>query len=79
MYKRQAEHVAGSIEEFAKLMNEKAKELGATNTSFKNPSGLTEDGHLTTAHDLALIMRYASQNPDFVRISHCLLYTSRCV
>ena len=69
-----AEHVAGSIEEFAKLMNEKAKELGATNTSFKNPSGLTEDGHLTTAHDLALIMRYASQNPDFVRISQTPSY-----
>ena len=69
-----AEHVAGSIEEFAKLMNEKAKELGSTNTSFKNPSGLTEDGHLTTAHDLALIMRYASQNPDFVRISQTPSY-----
>ena len=64
-----AEHISGSNEEFAKLMNKKAIELGATNTSFKNPSGLTEEGHLTTAHDLALIMRYASQNADFVRIS----------
>lgn len=64
-----AEHIAASNEEFAKLMNEKAKELGCTNTTFKNPSGLTEEGHLTTAHDLALIMRYASQNEDFVRIS----------
>lgn len=64
-----AEHIAGSNEEFAKLMNEKAKELGATNTNFKNPSGLTQEGHLTTAHDLALIMRYASQNADFVRIA----------
>lgn len=64
-----AEHISGSNEEFAKLMNKKAIELGATNTNFKNPSGLTEEGHLTTAHDLALIMRYASQNPDFVRIS----------
>lgn len=64
-----AEHISGSNEEFAKLMNEKAKELGATNTSFKNPSGLTQEGHLTTAHDLALIMRYASENSDFVRIS----------
>ena len=57
-----AEHISGSNEEFAKLMNEKAKELGATNTNFKNPSGLTEEGHLTTAHDLALIMKYASEN-----------------
>lgn len=69
-----AEHISGSIDEFAKLMNEKAKELGATNTTFKNPSGLTEDGHLTTAHDLALIMRYASQNSDFVRISQTPSY-----
>lgn len=69
-----AEHISGSIDEFANLMNEKAKELGATNTSFKNPSGLTEDGHLTTAHDLALIMRYASQNSDFVRISQTPSY-----
>lgn len=64
-----AEHISGSNEEFAKLMNKKALDLGATNTSFKNPSGLTEEGHLTTAHDLALIMNYASQNTDFVRIS----------
>lgn len=64
-----AEHIAGSNEEFAKLMNAKAKELGATNTKFKNPSGLTEEGHLTTAHDLALIMKYASENEDFVRIA----------
>ncbi|WP_195986331.1 D-alanyl-D-alanine carboxypeptidase family protein [Clostridium sp. D53t1_180928_C8] len=69
-----AEHIAGSNEAFAKIMNEKAKELGATNTNFKNPSGLTEDGHLTTAHDLALIMRYASQNSDFVRIAQTPSY-----
>ena len=69
-----ADHIAGSNEAFAKIMNEKAKELGATNTNFKNPSGLTEDGHLTTAHDLALIMRYASQNPDFVRIAQTPSY-----
>lgn len=64
-----AEHISGSNEEFAKLMNKKAKEIGATNTNFKNPSGLSEEGHLTTAHDLALIMAYAAQNEDFVRIA----------
>ena len=69
-----AEHISGSNEEFAKFMNKKAKELGATNTNFKNPSGLSEEGHLTTAHDLALIMRYASQNEDFVRISQTQSY-----
>lgn len=69
-----AEHISGSNEEFAKLMNKKAKELGATNTNFKNPSGLSEEGHLTTAHDLALIMAYASQNEDFVRIARTPSY-----
>ena len=69
-----ADHIAGSNEAFANMMNEKAKELGATNTNFKNPSGLTEDAHLTTAHDLALIMRYASQNSDFVRIAQTPSY-----
>ena len=64
-----SERIAGTEEAFVKLMNDRAKELGLTNTNFKNPSGLTQEGHLTTAHDLALIMRYASQNADFVRIA----------
>ena len=64
-----AEFVAGSNEGFAVLMNEKAKSLGALNTTFKNPSGLHQDGHLTTAYDLALIMKAASHNEDYVRIS----------
>lgn len=64
-----AEFVAGSNENFAVLMNAKAKSLGALNTTFKNPSGLHQDGHLTTAYDLALIMKAASQNEDYVRIS----------
>ena len=51
-----AEYVAGSNEVFATLMNAKAKELGALNTNFKNPSGLHEDGHVSTAYDLALIL-----------------------
>lgn len=64
-----AEYVAGSNQEFAKLMNAKAKELGALNTNFMNPSGLHEDGHVTTAYDLALIMKAAAHNEDFVRIA----------
>lgn len=64
-----AEYVAGSNAEFAKLMNAKAKELGALNTNFMNPSGLHEDGHVTTAYDLALIMKAAAHNEDFVRIA----------
>ena len=69
-----AEYVAGSNEEFAKLMNAKAKELGALDTTFKNPSGLHEDGHLTTAYDLALIMKAAAQNQDFVKIARTDYY-----
>lgn len=63
------QHIAGSNEAFGELMTKKAKEIGATNTVFKNPSGLSEDGHVTTAHDLALIMNYALGLDDFVRIS----------
>ena len=58
-----AEHIAGSVPAFAKMMNEKAKEIGCTDTHFVTPNGLDakdEGGeHRTTARDLALIMRYA--------------------
>lgn len=64
-----AEYVGGSIENFAKIMNDKARSLGAINCNFVNPSGLYEDDHKTTAHDLALIMREVYKNPDFIRIS----------
>lgn len=64
-----AEHIGGSNEGFAVLMNKKAVELGAFDTTFKNPSGLHEEGHLTTAYDLALIMKAAIQNEEYVRIS----------
>lgn len=64
-----AEHVSGSIEEFAKLMNAKAKEIGANNSNFKNPSGLPDPEHVTTAHDLALFMKEVTKNPEFIRIA----------
>jgi len=54
-----AEHISGSVEEFAKLMNSKANELGAINTNFVNPNGLHDDNHYTTARDLSSIARYA--------------------
>ena len=60
-----AEHVSGSIEEFAKLMNEKAKELGCTSTNFVNPNGVHDEDHYSTAYDLALISRYAMKNETF--------------
>lgn len=61
-------HVAGSVEAFSNLMNKKAVELGAVNSNFVNPHGLTEPNHYTTAHDLALIAHYAMQNPEFRKI-----------
>ena len=63
-----AEHIGGSVDEFVRLMNEKAKEIGAEHTSFANSNGLTADGHYTTAYDLALITRYAMQNNTFREI-----------
>lgn len=62
-----AEHVADTQETFAGLMTQRAKELGAENTIFKNPSGLSDDEHLTTAYDMALITRAAIQNSNFLR------------
>ena len=52
-----AEHISGSEEEFVKLMNKRAKELGANDSNFVNPNGLPESGHVTSAHDIAVISR----------------------
>ncbi len=63
-----AEGVAGSVEKFATMMTERAKKLGAQSTSFKNPNGLDEEGHYTTAYDLALITHEAMKNENFAKI-----------
>lgn len=60
-----AYHIAGGKTEFAGMMTAKAQEIGAVNTSFKNPNGLDEEGHYTTARDLAIITRYALKNELF--------------
>ena len=52
-----AEHIAGSEESFVKMMNDKAKELGMNDTCFKNCHGIDEDGHVTSAYDIALMSR----------------------
>ena len=65
-----AEYVSGSCEEFAKLMNEKAKSIGAVNSNFKNPSGLPDEEHVTTPKDLAIIMKEAIKNENFMKISN---------
>lgn len=70
-----AKHLSGSIEEFATLMNEKAKELGALDTKFVNPNGLTDENHLTTAYDLSLMAKYAMKNETFSKIVSNYTYT----
>lgn len=63
-----AEHISGNVESFAKLMNEEAIILGATNCNFVNPHGLTDENHYVTAYDLYLIFNEAIQYEAFVSI-----------
>ena len=70
-----AEHVSGSITEFANLMNEKAKMLGLSNTHFVTPHGLDEDEHYTTAYELAILSNYAMNNEIFAKIVGTKNYT----
>lgn len=65
-----AEHVAGSVEGFVYLMNEKANELGMTNTVFQNPHGLDDhEDHYSTAYDMAILSKYAMENEEYEKIS----------
>jgi D-alanyl-D-alanine carboxypeptidase (penicillin-binding protein 5/6) len=62
-----AEGVGGTVERFVQMMNDQAKVLGMNNTSYKNPEGLTEAGHITSARDLAtLATRLMRDFPDYV-------------
>lgn len=63
-----AEYLAGSVDEFVNVMNAKAARLGASNSHFRNPNGLTAPGHYSTAFDLAWMARYALTNPIFAEI-----------
>lgn len=63
-----AEMIAGDVESFVGRMNQKAAEIGAANTQFRNPHGLSAPGHKSTAFDLAWITRYAMNNPTFAEI-----------
>ncbi|MDY5775665.1 MAG: serine hydrolase [Lachnospiraceae bacterium] len=71
-----AEHISGSSEEFAVLMNAKAQSLGATNSHFVTPNGLHDEDHYTTVYDMYLIMNAAVQNETFVEILQTASYTS---
>lgn len=61
-------HVAGSVQSFADMMNETAREVGCTNSNFVNPHGLHDDNHYTSAHDLAVLTCVALENADFREI-----------
>lgn len=63
-----AEHISGSVDAFSDLMNQEATNLGATNTHFVNPHGLTDPNHYTTAYDLYLITRAAMEYNVFNEI-----------
>ncbi|KPB03180.1 D-alanyl-D-alanine carboxypeptidase family protein [Bacillus sp. CHD6a] len=70
-----AEHVGGSLEGFVFMMNEKAAELGMTNTEFANPHGLDDhENHYSTAFDMALLTRYAMQHETFQEIAGTKVY-----
>lgn len=63
-----AEHIGGSVEGFAELMNQKATELGLKNTHFVTPHGLDSSEHYTTALELAKLTNYALRNEKFAKI-----------
>lgn len=63
-----AEHIGGTVAEFCRMMTSRAAELGCTNTIFLTPHGLPQEGHYTTAYDLALIAREAMKHDTFRRI-----------
>ena len=69
-----AEYVAGSIKDFALLMNERAASIGCSDTHFINPSGLHNDNQYTTASDMAKIIQHAMTYPMFMQISSSVSY-----
>lgn len=72
-----AENIGGSVDNFINMMNEKAKELGATNTNFTNPNGLPDLNHYTTAYDLYLMFNEAIKYDTFNEIIHMSSYQTK--
>ncbi|MCI9000838.1 MAG: D-alanyl-D-alanine carboxypeptidase [Clostridia bacterium] len=70
-----AEDIGGSVEGFASMMNQKAREIGCENTNFVNANGIHHENHYTTAYDLALIGQYAMKNEPFRKIVSSVKYT----
>lgn len=69
-----AEHIGGSVENFANMMNQKAQEIGAKDSHFVTPNGLHDPNHYTTAYDMALIARYAMKIPFFRQLVSTVTY-----
>lgn len=63
-----ADHVAGSVDKFVEMMNQRVAQLGLKDTHFMNPNGLHNDDHYTSAYDMACIAREAWKNPSFQKI-----------
>lgn len=73
-----AEHIAGSEEAFVQMMNDKAKELGMNDTTFKNCHGIDEDGHVTSSYDIALMSReLLTKHPDITKYTTIWMDTLR--
>lgn len=70
-----AYYIAGSIEEYAKMMNEEAKKIGVINSNFVNPSGMDANNHYSTVYDIFLILKYALNNDIFRTIFTSNEYT----
>ena len=70
-----SEETAGSVQSFSELMNEKAKELGLSNSHFESPHGLDSDEHYTTAYELAILSDYALKNSTFLKMVGTKNYT----
>lgn len=69
-----AEHISGSTEKFAELMNKKAKEIGCKDSHFVNANGMHDENHYSTAYDLAQICRYCMKNKTYREI----MLTEKC-
>lgn len=74
-----AEYISGDTESFAELMNRTARKIGLKSTVFKNPNGLDEEGHYTTAYDLAKLTQYALTDESFREIVSTRLYKAEFV
>ncbi len=73
-----SEHIGGSEQNFVKMMNEKAKELGMENTSFMNCHGIDTEGHYTTAKDIAIMSReLITKHPDILKYTSIWMDTLR--